>query len=196
MKSAVRRAAVVLGAGALMVSATALTSSQADATGTSFKYNCTSVLKGKPIAVGTWTAGVAPLIPSSVAKGGVIKTPIVAAVITAPTQATSLLQAAGITTMQGTASVGYSVTGAVVNPGARSAAVAAPLAVVPRAGDALGVALLGGPITDTAASKAGTVTYSVANVTASFKTNKGTTLPISCTPASGQSLTVATVTVK
>lgn len=196
MKSAVRRAAVVVGAAALMVPAATLTSTPADAAGASIKYNCTSVLKGQPIAVGTWSTTIAPLIPSSVAKGARITTPIVAGVITAPDIATGLLRSRGITAMSGSATVNYSATGAVRNPGARSANVAAPLAVVPRAGDAVGVALVGGPITDTAASTAGTVTYSLGTVTASFKTNKGTTLPISCTPAGGQSLTVATVAVR
>ncbi|MFC6714736.1 hypothetical protein [Branchiibius cervicis] len=89
----------------------------------------------------------------------------------------------------------YTATGAVAKPGARSTNVAAPLAVVPPAGNALGVALVGGPITDTAATKAGTVTYAVTSVSGTFKTNKGTTLPINCTPVGGP-VTIATVAVK
>ncbi|KYH42955.1 hypothetical protein [Branchiibius sp. NY16-3462-2] len=196
MNSAVRRAAVLAGAGALVASASALVTPAAHAVGAGTgQYNCTSTLKGSPISVGTWTAAVAAFSPSSVARGATISTPLVTGVISAPAQAAALLQAKGIVYMQGTVTVKYSATGAVANPGARSTTVAAPLAVVPSSNNALGVALVGGPITDTAANKAGTVTYATTSVSGTFKTNKGTTLPISCTPVGGP-VTIATVTVK
>ncbi|MFC6714735.1 hypothetical protein [Branchiibius cervicis] len=76
MNSAVRRAAVLLGAGALVASASALVTPAAHAAGTgSGQYNCTSTLKGSTIPVGTWTAAVAAFSPSSVAKGATISTP-------------------------------------------------------------------------------------------------------------------------
>lgn len=196
MNSAVRRAAVLAGAGALVASATALVTPAAHATGTGTgQYNCTSYLKGNPIPVGTWTASVSAFSPTSVAKGAKISTPLVTGVITAPAQATALLQAKGISVLQGSATVKYSATGAVKTPGARSTGITAPLAVVPPIGVALGVALIGGPISDTAATTAGTVTYAVSSVSGTFKTNKGTNLAINCS-AVGGSVTVAKVTVK
>ena len=196
MNSAVRRAAVLAGAGAPVASASALVTPAAHAVGTGTgQYNCTSVLKGSTIPVGTWTASVAAFSPSSVAKGATISTPLVTGVIKAPAQATALLQAKGISVLQGSSTVKYSATGAVKNAGARSTTVSAPLAAVPPLGNALGVALVGGPISDTAATSAGTVTYAVTSVAGTFKTNKGTNLVINCTPVGG-SVTIATVAVK
>lgn len=196
MNSAVRRAAVLAGAGALVASASALVTPAANAFGAGTgQYNCTSFIKGSPIPVGTWTASVAAFSPSSVSKGAAITTPLVSGVITAPATATALLKAKGISVLQGAATVKYSATGAVKNPGARSTGITAPLAVVPPLGSALGVALIGGPISDTAATTAGTVKYAVTSVSGTFKTNKGTNLAINCTPVGG-SVTIATVAVK
>lgn len=213
MHNVLRRTATGLGTGALAVSAFALApgaahaaqplaaetnavaATAATATTTSLKYDCSTTKGGFKIGLGTWAATVTVTAPLTAARGATITAPSVGAAITVPSGTTSTLRLLGISSLTGSATVWYSATGAVKNPGNRTTTVTVPTVKVPSSGS-FPVSLTGGPIAETAASTAGTATFNIGALVSTLKTNTGKSLPIVCTPSAGQSLVVLNVAVK
>ena len=213
MHIALRRTATGLGAAALAVSAfafapgaahaalplaanaNALPATAVTSTTTSLKYDCSTWKAGLKIGLGTWAASVTVTAPLTAARGATVTATSVGAAITVPSGTTSTLRLLGITTLTGSATVWYSATGAVSNPGNRSTVVNVPTVKVP-SGGSFPVSLTGGPISETAASTAGAATFNIGGLASTLKTNNGKTLPIVCTPSAGQSLVVLSVAVR
>ena len=189
-------AAAVVGlgvAGPAAPAAHASSSPSVSAGTVSLQYSCKLTDLGT-VFNDPWTAEVSADLPAEVAAGSSVPGPAVTAKVTTGADAADQLRALNVKTVEGTSVAGYSVSGAVADPGARTADLTVPQVAVPETG-VITTTASGTGAAETAASTPGTVTVSVGDFTADLTTDSGFVAHVGCTLNEGQDATLGTINV-
>ncbi|AKU18080.1 DUF6801 domain-containing protein [Luteipulveratus mongoliensis] len=180
--------------GALALSMASGLASPADAATTkSLNYKCGLPDLGINFT-DPWKVVVAADLPTQVDPGASLPAPKVDATVTTGADAAAQLRALNVKTIKGTSPATYTVSGAVENPGTRTANLTIPLTNVPATGNIV-TKPSGVGAAEKAAATAGTATATVGNFKAALTTDSGFVANVVCTQVAGQDATLAKITV-
>ncbi len=184
----------VVGVGAALTMAAAPSAHAADG----LTFSCEATVFGTTMDQGTWTAVVTTDAPDSVKVNEKMAAPKITAKVTTSTSAADTLRSLNITSVDGTSTAGYSVSGAVVKPGDRTGDLTINPTDVPDSGG-LTTTATGTGEADTAGPDTGQIKVSVGDFTADIQTyqgdNKSLVIPVKCTLDSGQDPVIKTIQV-
>lgn len=154
----------------------------------SLNYVCSVALSdgGTPVFSNlAWTAVITATMPTSVSPGDSIPAPTITAEVTTDAGSGDNLRALGVTSVSGTSSAPYTVSGDAVNPGTRAADLTIPTTPVPASGGIVTTAS-GAGAAETAGAATGQITATVGSFKATLQTNLAP-LYASCDLAAGES---------
>ncbi|WP_446664687.1 DUF6801 domain-containing protein [Flexivirga sp. B27] len=145
----------------------------------------------------TWTLTLTATTPTSVSPGDAIPAPSLTATVTTDDQSGDLLRQLGVTSLDGTSTAPYTVSGAIVNPGDRSATLTVPPTDVdPEGTGGLTTTATGAGAGETAGGSAGSIVVTLKpfdiSLTAHGGAFDGSNIAGTCTPPDGTVLAPAT----